>query len=150
MKVATTHTGALAGSDAAADAFLRAIGIVRVDQIETLLELPPLLLGRTPPVAPKRAVSIVTTTGGGGAMVVDRLGIAGIGTAHMLDTTLAGASKDFVAKALDTARDAEWNYTISPRAPIWSGSFWASPQHINGLFQAIANLKHVCNSVCEA
>ncbi|HEY1413425.1 MAG TPA: acetate--CoA ligase family protein, partial [Rhodopila sp.] len=106
-KLATTHTGALAGSDAAADAFFRAIGIVRVDQIETLLELPPLLLGRSPPVAPKRAVSIVTTTGGGGAMVVDRLGIAGIATSHMLDTTLAGASKDFVAKALDTARDAE-------------------------------------------
>jgi acyl-CoA synthetase (NDP forming) len=106
-RLATTHTGALAGSDAAADAFFRAIGIVRVDQIETLLELPPLLLGRTPPVGPKRAVSIVTTTGGGGAMVVDRLGIAGIATAHMLDTTLAGASKDFVASALDKARDAD-------------------------------------------
>ena len=106
-KLATTHTGAMAGSDAAADAFFQAVGIVRVDQIETLLELPPLLLGRTPPAHPKRAVSIVTTTGGGGAMVVDRLGVLGIDTAHMLDTTLAGASKDFVAKALDTARDAE-------------------------------------------
>ena len=106
-KLATTHTGAMAGSDAAADAFFQAVGIVRVDQIETLLELPPLLLGRTPPAHPKRAVSIVTTTGGGGALVVDRLGVLGIGTAHMLDTTLAGASKDFVAKALDTARDAE-------------------------------------------
>lgn len=106
-KLATTHTGAIAGSDAAADAFFKAIGIVRVDQIETLLELPPLLLGRTPPKNPKRAVSIVTTTGGGGAMVVDRLGILGVSTAHMLDTTLAGASKDYVAKALDTARDAD-------------------------------------------
>jgi acyl-CoA synthetase (NDP forming) len=106
-KLATTHTGALAGSDAAADAFFRTIGIIRIDQIETLLEIPPLLLGRTPPVAPKRAVSIVTTTGGGGAMVADRLGIAGIGTAHMLDTTLAGASKDFVANALNEARDAD-------------------------------------------
>jgi acyl-CoA synthetase (NDP forming) len=106
-QLATTHTGALAGSDAAADAFFRAIGVVRVDQIETLLEIPPLLLGRTPPVAPKRAVRIVTTTGGGGAMVVDRLGMAGIGTAGMLDTTLAGTSKDFVAKALDSARDAD-------------------------------------------
>jgi acyl-CoA synthetase (NDP forming) len=106
-QLATTHTGALAGSDAAADAFFRAIGIVRVDQIETLLELPPLLLGRTPPTNPKRAVHIVTTTGGGGALVVDRLGIAGINTAHMLDTTLAGASKDFVSNALNTARDAD-------------------------------------------
>ena len=51
-QLATTHTGALAGSDAAADAFFRAVGIVRVDQIETLLELPPLLLGRAPPVRP--------------------------------------------------------------------------------------------------
>ncbi|HET6306345.1 MAG TPA: acetate--CoA ligase family protein [Rhodopila sp.] len=106
-KLATTHTGALAGSDAAADAFFRAIGIVRVDHIETLLEIPPLLIGRTPPVAPQRAASIVTTTGGGGAMVVDRLGLAGIATAQMLDTTLAGASKDHVAKALSAARDAE-------------------------------------------
>ena len=106
-RLATTHTGALAGSDAAADAFFRAVGIVRVDQIETLLELPPLLLGRKPPVAPQRAVRIVTTTGGGGAMVVDRLGLADIATAHMLDTTLAGASKAFVADALNAARDAE-------------------------------------------
>ncbi|MBN8875559.1 MAG: acetate--CoA ligase family protein [Rhodospirillales bacterium] len=106
-KLATTHTGALAGSDAAADAFFRAIGIVRVDQLEALLEIPPLLLGRCPVAAPKRAVRIVTTTGGGGAMVVDRLGIAGIATAHMLDTTLAGASKDQVAKALHAARDAD-------------------------------------------
>jgi acyl-CoA synthetase (NDP forming) len=106
-KLATTHTGALAGSDAAADAFFRAIGIVRVDLIETLLEIPPLLLGNEPPVAPRRAVRIVTTTGGGGAMVVDRLGLSDIATAHMLDTTLAGASKDFVAIALNEARDAE-------------------------------------------
>ena len=105
-QLATTHTGALAGLDSAADAFFRAIGIVRVDQIETLLEIPPLLLGKTPPIAPKRAVRIVTTTGGGGAMVVDRLGMAGIATAHMLDTTLAGASKEFVANALNEARDA--------------------------------------------
>ena len=106
-KLATTHTGALAGSDAASDAFFRAIGIVRVDMLETLLELPPLLLGRKPIAAPKRAVQIVTTTGGGGAMVVDRLGIQGIGTAHMLDTTLAGANKETVANALSDARNAE-------------------------------------------
>ncbi len=106
-KLATTHTGALAGSDAAADAFFRAIGIVRVDMLETLLELPPLLLGQHPIAAPKRAVQIVTTTGGGGAMVVDRLGILGVATAHMLDTTLAGANKEVVSGALSDARNAE-------------------------------------------
>ena len=105
-KLAATHTGAIAGSDAAADAFFRANGIVRVDMIETLLELPPLLLGRAPITAPKRAVRVVTTTGGGGAMVVDRLGLAGVATAHMLDTTLAGMGKDAVATALAAARAA--------------------------------------------
>jgi acyl-CoA synthetase (NDP forming) len=104
--LATTHTGALAGSDAAADAFFRANGIVRVEILETLLELPLLLLGRKPPTAPKRAVRIVTTTGGGGAMVVDRLGVLGIATAHMTDTTLAGARRETVAAALTEARNA--------------------------------------------
>ena len=103
-KLAATHTGAMAGSDAAADAFLRSLGIVRVEQIETLLEIPPLLIGRTPPEAPKRTVRVVTTTGGGGAMVVDRLGLSGIATADMLDTTLAGMGN--VAKALSDARSA--------------------------------------------
>jgi acetate---CoA ligase (ADP-forming) len=106
-KLAATHTGAMAGSDAAAEAFFRANGIVRVDMIETLLELPPLLLGRAPVAAPKRAVRVVTTTGGGGAMVVDRLGLAGVATAHMLDTTLAGMGKDAVATALSAARSAD-------------------------------------------
>jgi acyl-CoA synthetase (NDP forming) len=104
--LATTHTGALAGSDAAVDAFFRACSIVRVEMQETLLELPPLLLGRKPPIAPKRAVRVVTTTGGGGAMVVDRLGMLGIATAHMTDTTLAGARRDTVAAALSEARNA--------------------------------------------
>ena len=105
--LATTHTGAMAGSDAAADAFLRAIGIVRVDMLETLLEVPPLLIGAGPIRNPRRAVRVVTTTGGGGAMVVDRLGTLGIATAAMVDTTLAGARKDTVVAELDRARAAD-------------------------------------------
>ena len=105
--LATTHTGAMAGSDAATEAFLRAIGIVRVDLLETLLELPPLLIGARPIANPRRAVRVVTTTGGGGAMVVDRLGTLGIATAAMVDTTLAGARKDTVVAERDAARAAD-------------------------------------------
>ncbi len=103
--LATTHTGAIAGSDAAADAFFRAHGILRVDQLETLFEIPP-LAAAGPPGAPRRAVRVVTTTGGGGAMVVDRLGLFGIATTRMHDTTLAGAAKGSVAKAIADARNA--------------------------------------------
>jgi acyl-CoA synthetase (NDP forming) len=79
--LAQSHTGALAGSDAAIDAYFRHNGIVRVDMLETLVEIVPLLSGRTPP-KPRRQprVAVVTTTGGGAASVVDRLGTLGLST----------------------------------------------------------------------
>ena len=118
-ELANSHTGALAGSDAAADAFFRANGIARVTMIEALLEAPALFIGRRPIAAPKRAVSVMTTTGGGGAMAVDALGVAGIETrapdaiaveglksaglphhGRMIDVTLAGTRADKVQSAL--------------------------------------------------
>ena len=81
-RLARSHTGALAGEDAALDAYFRDCGIVRVDMLETLIEIGPMLAGRKPPNldrAPR--VAVVTTTGGGAASVVDRLGMLGIETA---------------------------------------------------------------------
>src|SRR5205085_4637638 len=87
--LARTHTGALAGTDAALDAYFRDCGIVRVDMLETLVEIPPLLAGRAP-IKPGRAprVAVVTTTGGGAASVVDRLGMQGLELASMHDLTM--------------------------------------------------------------
>jgi acyl-CoA synthetase (NDP forming) len=77
--LARSHTGALAGADAAVDAYFHDCGIARVDLLETLIEVAPLLEGRRPPeLARAGRVAVVTTTGGGAATVVDRLGIAGI------------------------------------------------------------------------
>ena len=42
-----SHTGAIAGTDSAVDAYFRHNGVVRVDQFETLLEMPN-LIGRKP------------------------------------------------------------------------------------------------------
>jgi acyl-CoA synthetase (NDP forming) len=47
--LARSHTGALAGSDAALDAYFRDCGIVRVDMLETLIEIAPLLRDSRPP-----------------------------------------------------------------------------------------------------
>ena len=81
-RLARSHTGALAGEDAALDAYFRACGIVRVDMLETLIEIGPMLTGRKPPdLARAPRVGVVTTTGGGAASVVDRLGSHGIETA---------------------------------------------------------------------
>jgi acyl-CoA synthetase (NDP forming) len=77
--LARSHTGALAGADASVDAYFRDCGIVRVDLLETLVEIAPLLRGRRPAdLARPGRVAVVTTTGGGAATVVDRLGLAGI------------------------------------------------------------------------
>jgi len=103
-RLARSHTGALAGSDAAVDAFFRDCGIVRVDMLETLVEIAPLLAGRKPPqLARHPRVAVVTTTGGGAASVVDRLGLSGIETvapgsdAPIIDLTMAATPQQYAA-----------------------------------------------------
>src|SRR5436305_5536019 len=66
-ELAVTHTGALAGDDDVADAFLADCGIARVDTLEGLVEGLP-LLARVPAAGSsgrRAAVGVVTTTGGG-------------------------------------------------------------------------------------
>ena len=103
---ARSHTGALAGTDAALDAYFRDCGIVRVDMLETLLEIPPLLAGRKPLDVPVGKVAVVTTTGGGAASVVDRLGMRGVElSAPVMDLTMAAGGQDYgaaLAKAAST------------------------------------------------
>ena len=105
--LARSHTGALAGEDAALDAYFRDCGIVRVDQLETLVEIAPLLAGRAPPDLSRAArVAVVTTTGGGAASVVDRLGMSGIETfspgsqSPIVDLTMKATAEQYTA-ALD-------------------------------------------------
>jgi len=105
--LARSHTGALAGTDVALDAFFRDCGIVRVDMLETLVEIPPLLAGRAPvKLARAPRVSVVTTTGGGAASVVDRLGLHGIELASMNDLTMTATHNsyaDTLQSLLDSA-----------------------------------------------
>jgi acyl-CoA synthetase (NDP forming) len=74
--LAASHTGAMAGGDEVANAFFRANGILRVDCLETMFELPTLLKGRRP--SAQHRVAVMTTTGGGAATVADRLGTLGV------------------------------------------------------------------------
>lgn len=83
--LAQSHTGALAGNDAAVDAFMQAHGVMRVQHLETLFEIAPLAAryvraprkARVPDEAVAR-VAVITTTGGGAATVVDNLGLRGL------------------------------------------------------------------------
>ena len=121
-RMAVSHSGALAGPDEAADAFFRHHGILRVDTLEALLEAPFLAMGRTPAERRTEAprVAVMSTTGGGAAMVVDRLGLAGVefsgppdsvvkklsehgvrtGDGPIVDLTMAGARPDVYGPVL--------------------------------------------------
>jgi acyl-CoA synthetase (NDP forming) len=96
--LARSHTGALAGADAAVDAYFRDCGIVRVDLLETLIEIPPLLAGRKPSNLSRAGrVAVVTTTGGGAAAAVDRLGALGVELASMNDLTMTATNDGYGA-----------------------------------------------------
>jgi acyl-CoA synthetase (NDP forming) len=119
-RLSESHTGALAGDDAVADAFFRAHGFVRVATFETLLEAQS-LARRVQTGGARRQVAVVSTTGGGGAMAVDCLGAAGLdvippgeatrarlaelgiatGSGALVDLTLAGTTYDTIRVALD-------------------------------------------------
>ncbi|HEV7822091.1 MAG TPA: CoA-binding protein, partial [Burkholderiales bacterium] len=116
--LAASHTGALAGADEVADAYFRAHGMLRVDTLENLFELPALIAGQKP--AKRHRVAVMTTTGGGAAAVVDRLGTFGVEVVppsdlvvenlaqkkitiprtRLTDLTLAGAKKEIYSAVL--------------------------------------------------
>ena len=98
-ELAVTHTGALAGEDDVASAFLADCGIARVESLEALIEALPLV--RRTPIRPVGArpprVAVLTTTAGGAIMVVDPLAMRGVEIAQPSAETFAR----FAAKGID-------------------------------------------------
>jgi acyl-CoA synthetase (NDP forming) len=122
-ELAVTHTGALAGEDDVASAFLADCGIARVESLDALIEALP-LVRRTPirPVGGRPPqVAVLTTTAGGATMVVDPLAMRGVEIAQpsaetfarfaaagiaatparIVDLTIAGTRYDVMKAALD-------------------------------------------------
>jgi acetate---CoA ligase (ADP-forming) len=112
--LARSHTGALAGADAAVDAYFRDCGIVRVDLLETLIEIPPLLTGRKPPSLGRAGrIAVVTTTGGGAAAAVDRLGTLGVELASMADLTMTATQESYGATLARLLRSPECDAVLA-------------------------------------
>jgi acetyltransferase len=74
-RAAASHTGALAGSDAAFDAAFRRVGILRVNTIPDLFDMSEILAMQCPPRGP--ALAIITNAGGPGVMATDALMTSG-------------------------------------------------------------------------
>lgn len=97
-KAASSHTGALAGLDAAYDAAFRRAGLLRVFELDDLFNAAE-VLSRLPRVSGER-LTIVTNGGGAGVMAADRIAD--------LDGKLADISEDTIAH-LDGVLPATWS-----------------------------------------
>jgi acetate---CoA ligase (ADP-forming) len=123
---ASSHTGALAGSDAVYDALFRQLGIIRALQFSDLLDIP---LGLSSGRRLKgRRIAVVTSTGGAASLVADAAGLAGFETPapdpatadrlkalnipdavldrNPIDVTLAGVKSEYFRGVLDSVLES--------------------------------------------
>jgi len=98
-RAATSHTGALTGSDEVLDAAFRRAGVLRVNAIEEVFDLAEMLGKQPRPLG--RRLTIVTNAGGPGVLATDAL-VAGGGE-------LADLSADARGR-LDAVLPAAWSH----------------------------------------
>jgi acetyltransferase len=84
-KAASSHTGALAGSDAAYDAFFEQCGILRVESLSDLFEYA--IAFAEQPIPKQNRIAIITNAGGAGIMATDAAIRSGLKLAQLSDET---------------------------------------------------------------
>ena len=118
---AASHTGALAGADAAYDGLFKQLGIIRAERFSDLLDAAVALsCGR---VLNGNRLAVITSTGGAGSLLADAAGMAGFETPppdaptqavldtldipgvsldrNPIDVTLAGVKTEYFRRIID-------------------------------------------------
>lgn len=85
-RAAASHTGALAAGDRVVDAALRQAGVVRVDDVDQLLDVAEVM---TLPRVTGSGVAVVTTSGGSGILAADAMERFGLHLAELSAETTA-------------------------------------------------------------
>jgi acetyl coenzyme A synthetase (ADP forming)-like protein len=99
-RAASSHTAALAGSEAAVDALFNQAGVLRVDTLEELLDVTSLLA--TQPLPRGRRVAVLTNAGGLGILCADACEAAGLSLPSFSDETVAELRSVLPAEASTT------------------------------------------------
>ncbi|HLG17375.1 MAG TPA: bifunctional GNAT family N-acetyltransferase/acetate--CoA ligase family protein [Blastocatellia bacterium] len=86
-RAASSHTGALASTDAVVSALFRQAGIIRTDTLEELFDVANLLAHQPVPVG--RRVGILTNAGGPGILAADSCEAHGLELPALADATVA-------------------------------------------------------------
>ncbi|MEP7324963.1 MAG: acetate--CoA ligase family protein [Gemmatimonadota bacterium] len=96
-RAASSHTGALAASDAAVDALLAQAGVLRAASVEELFDLAMAFSSRAIPCS--RRTAVVTNSGGPGILAADALEASGMQLTELHPTTVAKLTPLFPAEA---------------------------------------------------
>ena len=84
-QAASSHTGAIAGSEAAYEAGLEKAGVIRADSTEELFDFGAMLASGDPPETD--GVAVVTNAGGPGVLATDAIGDSELKLARLEDAT---------------------------------------------------------------
>jgi acetyltransferase len=90
-RASSSHTGTLAGSDAAFNAAFKQSGVIRAHTIEELFDIGKLL--ESQPLPGDGGLAIVTNAGGPGIITADATERAGIRLAHIADESILALKK---------------------------------------------------------
>jgi len=103
-RAATSHTGSLAGSDAAAEALFRQCGVIRTDTLEELFDVASFLAVQPLPGGPR--VAILTNAGGPAIMTADACEAAGLELPTLHDRTVTSL-RSFLPAAASVANPVD-------------------------------------------
>lgn len=110
-RAASSHTGALASTDAAASALFRQAGIIRTDTLEELFDVANLLAHQPAPSG--RRVAILTNAGGPGILAADACESHGLELPMLGDETVAGL-RSFLPPAASVANPVDMIASATP------------------------------------
>ena len=96
-RAASSHTAALAGSEAAVDALFRQAGVLRARTLEELVDVAALLSSQ--PLPRGRRVAVLTNAGGLGILCADACEAAGLELPELADATRAALAEHLPAEA---------------------------------------------------
>ncbi len=97
QRAASSHTAALAGSEAAVDALFHQAGVIRAGSLEELVDVATLLSHQPEPKG--RRVAVLTNAGGLGILCADACEAAGLSLPELCDDTRAALSALLAAEA---------------------------------------------------
>jgi acetyl coenzyme A synthetase (ADP forming)-like protein len=110
-RAASSHTGALASSDAIVDALFRQAGVIRTETLEQLFDVAMLLANQ--PVPRGKRVAILTNAGGPGILAADACEANGLELPALSEATVREL-RSFLAREASVANPVDMIASASP------------------------------------